>query len=187
MKGIYTIAIAGISGAGKSVTVNRVAEKLEDATVLHFDDFKQDYNLLTKTLQSLQERTPNRYIVVEEPTGRSREGMEDLVDLLVFIDVPFEIALTRVLLRAIYNSDDESIDSFYNQIGPQFESNYREKPTKLMHIISWLLENYLKSHRAEYIENRDYFLQNADFVVEGTDKPENITKEIVEQVLLRKP
>jgi uridine kinase len=48
MKGIYTIAIAGISGAGKSVAVNGVAEKLEDSTILHFNDFRQDYNLLTK-------------------------------------------------------------------------------------------------------------------------------------------
>lgn len=184
MKGVCTIAIAGISGAGKSVLVNKVAEKLEDATILQFDVFKQDYNLLTKALKSLQVRIPNGYIVVEEPTGRRREGMEDIIDLLVFIDVPLEIALTRVLLRAIYNSDDESIDSFYNQIGPQFESNYSEKPTKLMHIISWLLENYLKSHREEYIENRDYFLQNADFIVDGTNKPENTAKEIVDQVLL---
>jgi len=64
MKGVYTIAIAGVSGAGKSVLVNKVAEMLEDSTILHFDDYKQDYNLLTKVLQSLQERTPNRYIIV---------------------------------------------------------------------------------------------------------------------------
>ena len=126
MNEVHTIAIAGISGAGKSVQVKKIAELLENSTTLFFDEFKKNYNELTNTLKKLRNQSQHQHIIVEEPTGRRREGMEDLIDLLVFIDIPLEIALTRILLRAIYHSDDEAIDIFYQQIGPQFVVDLKE-------------------------------------------------------------
>ena len=44
---------------------------------------------------------PAPFIVVEEPFGRERRSMADLVDFVVFIDVPLELALARKLLQYI--------------------------------------------------------------------------------------
>lgn len=42
---------------------------------------------------------PAQFIIVEEPFGRERAGIDSLVDLAVCIDLPLEIALARRLLR----------------------------------------------------------------------------------------
>lgn len=43
---------------------------------------------------------PAQYIIVEDPFGRGRCDMKDLVDLSVCIDIPMEIALARRLLES---------------------------------------------------------------------------------------
>ena len=42
---------------------------------------------------------PTRYLVTEEPFGRSRHVMAPLIDFVIAIDVPLEIALARRIRR----------------------------------------------------------------------------------------
>src|SRR5687768_13867478 len=42
---------------------------------------------------------PTHFLIVEEPFGRGREQMRDLIDFVVYIDLPLEIALARKILR----------------------------------------------------------------------------------------
>ncbi len=42
---------------------------------------------------------PSEFIIIEEPTGRERIEMASLIDFVVVINTPLEIALARVLLR----------------------------------------------------------------------------------------
>lgn len=51
---------------------------------------------------SNREIRPARIIVMEEPFGRTREGMNELVDYVACIEVPLEIALARRVLRGLY-------------------------------------------------------------------------------------
>ena len=44
---------------------------------------------------------PARIIVMEEPFGRTREHMDELVDFVACIDLPLEFALARRIMRAL--------------------------------------------------------------------------------------
>jgi len=46
-----------------------------------------------------QEIAPARFLFIEEPFGRSREAIGALIDFLIYVDTPLEIALARKLLR----------------------------------------------------------------------------------------
>ena len=190
----FTIAIAGASGAGKSLLVNKVFEILEDSVEIYYDDYRPDYANLTGDVESLRRGQsikypkddkiikPSKFIVVEEPTGRTRSGMAENIDVLVYIDLPLDISLARILLRAIYESTDEEIRNFYKTIGPQFEKKYKEPVTSLLDIVVWLLEMYIKEHRQQYLEIREILMQDADLVVDGMQPVEALAKKVVEKV-----
>jgi hypothetical protein len=46
-----------------------------------------------------------RWIVLEEPFGRTRTVMRDLIDAVILVDVPLEVALARRLLRVAERPD----------------------------------------------------------------------------------
>jgi uridine kinase len=46
-------------------------------------------------------REPAEYVVIEEPFGRERQEMRTAIDLVAIIDLPLEVALVRVVRRAI--------------------------------------------------------------------------------------
>lgn len=192
------IAIAGASGSGKSTLVRAFAQRLKNTETMYFDDYRPNYENLTKDLQNLQRGNHITYpvdnrridagkvIILEEPTGRSRKGMSDKIDFLVYINLPLEVSLARVLLRSIRQSEDEDINAFYETIGPQFEPKFtEEKPTKLMHILVWQLEMYLKKHRQEYLVDHESNLKDADLVVDGLKSLNQLILEITEKVISR--
>jgi len=189
------IAIAGASGSGKSTLVRALAQKLKNTETMYFDDYRPNYENLTKDLQNLQRGNhiiypvdnrridAGKVIILEEPTGRTRKGMSDKIDFLVYINLPLEVSLARVLLRSIKQSEDEGINAFYETIGPQFDPKFtEEKPTKLMHILVWQLEMYLKKHRQEYLVDHESNLKDADLVVDGLKSLNQLILEITEKV-----
>ena len=46
---------------------------------------------------------PGKYVLVEDPTGRTRDEMAELIDYLIFIDLPHEISLARTYNRELNN------------------------------------------------------------------------------------
>ena len=48
---------------------------------------------------------PARYVVADAPLGRAHSGSGKLIDLLVFIDTPLDIAMARRILRDIELAD----------------------------------------------------------------------------------
>lgn len=112
--------------------------------------------------------------------------MSDKIDFLVYINLPLEVSLARVLLRSIRQSEDEGINAFYETIGPQFDPKFtEERPTKLMHILVWQLEMYLEKHRQEYLVDHENNLKDSDFVVDGLKSLDQLTQEITEKVISR--
>lgn len=188
---VFILGIAGPSGSGKSTLVAKIASLLEDAETLFYDHYNPNYDKLTKDLGELRkgnaitcpERNrliqPRKYIVVEEPTGRQRNEMKDKIDFLVYINIPLEVSFTRVLLRSIEQSDDNSINPFFETIGPQFEPRFSEKPSKLMHIMHWQLRMYLQEHREIYLRNHLTNMEDADLIIDGMKPKEELANEIV--------
>ena len=190
------IAIAGASGSGKSTLVRALAQRIENAETMYFDDYRPNYRNLTKDLQNLRRGNHITYpednrkidagkvIILEEPTGRTRKDMSDKIDFLVYINLPLEVSLARVLLRSIKQSEDEDINAFYDTIGPQFEPRFtEEKANKLMHILVLQLEMYLKQHRLEYLVDHENNLKDADLIVDGLKSADQLSREITEKVI----
>jgi uridine kinase len=185
------LGIAGPSGSGKSTLVRKTAGLLEDSEMMFYDDYRPNYDQLTKDLEDLRKGKtitypvnnrqiqPVKYIVIEEPTGRQRVCMDDKIDYLIYINLPLEISFARVLLRSIEQSTDKSIEPFYENIGPQFKPKFSEKPSKLMHIMHWQLRMYLEQHRDSYLRDHNFHLNDADLIVDGLKKPDELVAEII--------
>jgi uridine kinase len=197
-KETVVVAIAGASGSGKSTLVRALAQRIENAETMYFDDYRPNYGNLTKDLQNLRRGNHITYpednrkidagkvIILEEPTGRTRKDMSDKIDFLIYINLPLEVSLARVLLRSIKQSEDEGINAFYKTIGPQFEPKFtEEKANKLMHILVWQLEMYLKQHRREYLVDHKNNLKDANLVVDGLKSVNQLIMEITEKVIAR--
>ena len=191
---IFIIGIAGPSGSGKSTLVKKVAALLEDSETMFYDDYNPIYDKLTEDLGELRKGhaitypeksrviQPGKYLVLEEPTGRQRKGMKDKIDFLIYINIPLEVSFARVLLRSIEQSNDNSINPFFERIGPQFKPKFSEKPSKLMHIMHWQLRMYLEEHREIYLRDHNFNLKDADLIVDGMKSKDELTTEIIERI-----
>ena len=84
-------------------------KKGADPKLVQNPDFNRD---LYELVQGRSIKLPNnqmvkseKYIIVEEPFGRGRGGMAELIDFVVCIDIPLEVALARRILRGIQNAE----------------------------------------------------------------------------------
>ena len=110
--------------------------------------------------------------------------MSSLVDLLIFIDTPLEICLSRVLLRAITDSTVRSYqstppplnDGSLDLVEPDL--NLRDvAPDKVLEVVSWLLENYLSHHRQQYLNHNSQVMPDSDLILDGTLSLDDLTSQ----------
>lgn len=130
------VAVSGMSGAGKSSVVRRTVQLLGNATALHFDDYAADSEYpadlhdwfargadvdewktprLVADLRALRSG-PYAYVLVEEPFGRTRAEMRDLIDLAAHLDLPSDVLLARRLLRRIEEERHQFGDGLIDQL-----------------------------------------------------------------------
>ena len=99
---------------------------------------------------------PARMIVLEEPFGRERAEVADLIDFVVCIDLPLEIALARKLLRMLgFFLAEQTPDAFTKQL--QF-------------FLPWYIESGCELYRA--MQQR--VLRNCDLIADGMLPPEGL-------------
>jgi uridine kinase len=108
---------------------------------------------------------PERYLMIEEPFGRERNAMRALIDFVVYIDTPLEVAYARKLLRK-------------NEFLP-WEDNPSVFITNLRENLLW----YLRVGRRFYGAVSSNVKKNCDLIVDGTLSTEEIVKEIYEAVI----
>jgi len=95
-------------------------------------------------------------IVLEEPFGRERAEVADLIDFVVCIDLPLEIALARKLLRMLgFFLAEQTPDAFTKHL--QF-------------FLPWYIESGCELYRA--MQQR--VLRNCDLIADGMLPPDGL-------------
>lgn len=107
---------------------------------------------------------PAKFIVLEEPSGRERTGMRALIDYVVLVDLPLEIALSRKLVQDLQHClTDISSEQ-----------------------LAWAIERVI-NYYSDYPLAREYYLTciesvraDADLIVDGTRSTDDLAYEIAE-------
>jgi uridine kinase len=111
---------------------------------------------------------PARFIVMEEPFGRARPGVGELLDFVACIDIPLEIALARKLLR--------ETGWVVEAAGPEATIDH----------LRGVLSGYLHGHvRDVYVEIQRRALQSCDLVLDGLSPLDHLADRVVAAVLSR--
>jgi uridine kinase len=96
--------------------------------------------------------SPAPFLLVEEPFGRARYELQALLDLVVFLDTPLDIALARRVVRTL-------------------ESGSREATDQLRHVAADL-KTFLQVGRRAYQVAADEARRTSDLVLDGTLPPQ---------------
>ena len=106
---------------------------------------------------------PARFVVLEEPSGRERNGMAALVDVVVLVDLPLEIALARKVVADLeYCLEQVPLD---------------ELPRVIEKMICYYAHYPLA--RAYYLTCIERVRRNCELVVDGTRPTDELAQEIV--------
>jgi uridine kinase len=121
----FVVAVSGTSAAGKSTVIDGIASAVvlsgRRTVALHFDDYADSAQtpgdlvgwlergadpdewrtdrLEVDLVARMNQSEPHTLIIVEEPFGRARTPMRNLLDLAIHIDLPLGISLARRLVR----------------------------------------------------------------------------------------
>ncbi|WP_294539747.1 AAA family ATPase [uncultured Rhodoblastus sp.] len=169
------IAVAGIPGAGKSALVSALASRMA-AQVVEYDQFQTLTRMSVREIEDWFRRggDPNEFALIElideltrrtlksgtemravvlfeTPFGRLHRGTGGFIDLLVWVDTPFDVALSRAMLAAI------EMFSRQNASGQASEFLAWQRQYLLNYPI--LRDMYLAQHKA--------IIADAELIVDG--------------------
>ena len=181
----YVIGISSVSGGGKTALVKTLASLLPDTAEIYFDDY-DDTNIypddlyqwaiagadpkafdtpqLTNDLQALKyERDDLRYIVFEAPLGRTHERTSALIDLMVFIDTPLDVAMARRILRDYLN-------------------NEAPKQADILGHLRKDLSHYLVKARVPHLEIYQALRPSSDLIIDGILDLDSLAEKVIERI-----
>ncbi len=114
---------------------------------------------------------PGRYIIIEEPSGRERQEIGEYIDLVVYIDVPQDMCVTRLVERVM----DMQV---WNAKGT-FQGETKEALARQLNAVALWLAQY-RQMRSMYIQVSQRVREKANLVVDGLKPVDEITAEIVD-------
>lgn len=178
MKRPFVIAIASVSGGGKSTIVEKLNKELPNSKALYFDNYDlegpediidwlnrgNDYNEwnLTPFVSDFKKLISQSldYIVLDFPFSYKHAQMYSFISFSVFVDTPLDIALARRVIRDFQDSPTEEI------IGA--------------------MKHYNLNGRKAYLEMLSTIKPNADFIVDGSQSITVIVSLILEKLRLNR-
>lgn len=190
----FVVAVSGPTGGGKTALVQGLVAQLGDACAIHMDHYERmtrepveavarwaergaDFDELpvpglAEHLRRTKEEAASRYIVFETQFGRAHRETAPLIDLLLWIDVPLEVALARkvkgLCAEALRDGREQAA---------------RER-------LAWLegyLGGYLGLVRRLLLVQAERVRPLADLVLDGGADPEAIVRRAREYVVQRLP
>ena len=111
---------------------------------------------------------PAKYVVADAPLGRAHSESGRFIDLMVFIDTPLDVALTRRMLRDIDRQNGRTSD-------------------EALHYVKDELSGYLAQARPIYEEFQERMRATSDVIVDGTLSIDDIVVKIRFEVEARFP
>ena len=117
--------------------------------------------------ETKQEIKPNRFLIIEEPFDRGRETLRDLIDFVVYIDTPLEVAYIRKISRK-------------NTFLP-----WEDNPDVFIAHLRENMEWYLQVGRKFYLAVAERVRKNCNLIVDGTLSTEQIADKIIEAIYTR--
>lgn len=149
-----------------------------DLRQIRIPRLKEDLSSLLKGIQVVDPLngkiiSPSKYILIEEPSGRERDEIKAYIDLVVYVDVPQDICVTRLIERVV----DMEV---WNSQGT-FEGETKESLVKQLTAVTSWIQHYRKA-RSMYMTGSDLARRHADIVVNGLLPIEEITSIILSEV-----
>lgn len=129
----------------------------------------------TSITHPLDNRTINssEYILVEEPSGRERQEIAEYIDLVVYVDVPQDVCVVRVVQRALGMTGSD----FERTV----ESESRQGLARRLKAVAFWLAQYERM-RSVYIGISGIVKQKADIVVDGLRPVDEIAQQVLDAI-----
>ncbi|WEG14471.1 hypothetical protein PU629_08990 [Pullulanibacillus sp. KACC 23026] len=154
------IAIAAVSGGGKTTITSNLKGKLQNSKTLFFDDYdfdgpddiidwidnggnpdEWDLSPLIKDIKKLLNE-PLDYIILDFPFAYLHSKTSEFIDFAVFVDTPLDVAMARRIIR-----------------------DFKDRPAE---DILLDLDNYIARGRRGYLGMLKTIKPNSDLIVDGT-------------------
>lgn len=166
----YVIAIAAVSGGGKTTLTTYLANMSEHSTALHFDEYeftKEPSNLsawakrnggygewdlqpMEEDLKRIIEMADIDVVLLDYPFARLHDQISAYIDETIFLDVPLDIAMAR---RVIRNPPE--------------------------HVVSEM-SHYINHARSAYLKMIREVIPSSDRVLDGTLHVESLAEQVLE-------
>lgn len=109
-----------------------------------------------------------RFIIMEEPFGRERAKMNELIDFVACITLPLEVALARRLLRDVEWCLNERSSDYFASYIKEYLTGYLNGATREM-----------------YLEVNARVLKNCDLVLNGVRSSDELANEMLVAIKTR--
>lgn len=170
------ISVAAPPGGGKTTLSRMIAAKLANVAILHFDDYEtftardpaeieawvgRGAPFAEITAPKFSEDLARlraggaSYVVVDAPIGRAHPSTAAVIDFLIFIDTPLDVALARVIKAQAARAAQAGLPAAQG-------------------FVTWLeayLDGYTRFTRRIYGIQRARVMPQADLVLDGTLPP----------------
>ncbi|OGO67233.1 MAG: hypothetical protein A2Z49_12625 [Chloroflexi bacterium RBG_19FT_COMBO_56_12] len=113
------------------------------------------------------------YIILEEPSGRERQEIREYIDLVLYVDVPQDVCVTRLVQRVLDMEVWEEKGTFADES--------KEDLVRQLDAVAMWITHYQKI-RAMYLSGSSAVRQNADVLIDGMKSVNEITSEILNTI-----
>lgn len=168
------IAVAAVSGGGKTTITSRLNQELNNSRAIYFDEYDlegpediidwvergakcNEWNIdpITTDIGKLLNSKDVKYILLDYPFSRLHDNLK-AIDLTIFIDTPLDIAMARRILRDFKNAEIELIIDELN--------------------------NYLSRGRLGYESMLIRTKPNSDLIIDGSLTVDEIIRVIMSEI-----